>query len=73
MELKPGYQSTEFYVTLVSQAIGILALTGVVIPNQAGELTKSIATIIGAIISIVPAVVYIYNRTWLKSKTLTNP
>ncbi|MCL4389831.1 MAG: hypothetical protein M1484_04500 [Patescibacteria group bacterium] len=68
MELKPGYQSTEFYVTLISQAIGILALTGVVIPDQIGELSKAIITIIGALISIVPAVVYIFNRTWLKSK-----
>lgn len=68
MELKPGYQSTEFYVTLISQAIGILALTGVVIPNQAGELAKAVVTIVGALISIVPAVVYIFNRTWLKSK-----
>ena len=68
MELKPGYQSTEFYVTLISQAIGILSLTGAVIPNQVGELTKAVITIIGAIISIVPAVVYIFNRTWLKSK-----
>lgn len=72
MELKPGYQSTEFYVTLISQAVGILSLTGVVIPNQAGELAKSIASIIGAIISIVPAVFYIYNRTWLKSKFAGN-
>ncbi len=70
MNIKPGYQSTEFYVTLISQAVGILALTGVVIPDQAGELVKAIVTIAGAVISIIPAATYIYNRTWLKSKTI---
>lgn len=36
--MKQGYKTTEFWVTLVSQVVGILLLTGVVTPEQSEVL-----------------------------------
>ena len=36
--MKSGYRTTEFWVTLVSQVVGILLLTGVVTPEQSEVL-----------------------------------
>jgi hypothetical protein len=36
--MKQGYKTTEFWVTLASQVVGILLLTGVVTPEQSEVL-----------------------------------
>jgi hypothetical protein len=36
--MKPGYKSTEFWVTLTGQLVGVLLLTGVVSPDQSEVL-----------------------------------
>jgi len=69
--VQPGYKSTEFYVTLISEVVGILSMTGVVAPGQGDHLTQALTAIIGGVITIVPAVIYIYQRTWLKSQAMT--
>ncbi len=67
--MKPGYKTTEFWVTLVAQLIGVLTAMGLVSPAHSTELTNSLNTIVGSILTIVPALVYIFNRTWLKTKS----
>jgi len=38
-EVKPGIKTTEFYMTLVTQIMGLLAVLGVISPEQAQTLT----------------------------------
>ena len=39
--MKPGIRSTEFWVTLALQVVGILLLTGIITPEQAGVLQEA--------------------------------
>ena len=68
--ITPGVKTSEFYVTILSQVIGLLSLTGIIIPAQSAELIKAITSIVGAVVMIVPAIAYVVGRTWLKSKAL---
>ncbi|HZE86983.1 MAG TPA: hypothetical protein VE090_02130 [Methylomirabilota bacterium] len=69
MNIKSGYRTTEFWITLATQVIGIFTIAGVIGQDQSTQLAKAISDII---IILAPAVIYIYNRTWLKSKTVNN-
>jgi len=40
--MKPGYKTTEFWVTLLIQILGILVLFGVITPEQKGTLSEAI-------------------------------
>ena len=51
--VKPGYQTTEFWVTIISQIIGVLAVMGVVSPTGATQLIKSISDIVGGLVAII--------------------
>ena len=73
MQITKGYKSTEFYVTIISFVVGALVTTGTVAPTHADDLINAISQLIGGLITLVPVIVYIYNRTWLKSKALNAP
>jgi len=72
---KPGYQTTEFWLTLVSQLVPILVLTGALSPEEATEVqegtSNAIVTGFAFIQAVVTAVMYIYNRARVKSSHLT--
>ena len=56
-EVKPGYQSTEFYITVLAGIISAyLAKEGIIINEQA---------LIGV---ALPIVAYILSRGWVKAK-----
>ena len=52
MSIKPGYKSTEFWVTIAVQIIGILATSGVFTIGQADALSKA-AVQIGGVLAMV--------------------
>jgi len=57
--MKPGYQTTEFWVTLASQVVGMLLLLGVVTPAQQevlGIATGKAGGIANEVIGIVTMV-----------------
>lgn len=68
--MKPGYQTTEFWVTILTQIIAILVLTGKISASDAGMLKDSLAQIVehGAALIASAAVVYKYiqSRTDVK-------
>ena len=39
--MKPGYKTTEFWVTLIVQLLGILVLFGVITPEQQSTLAEA--------------------------------
>jgi multisubunit Na+/H+ antiporter MnhG subunit len=69
--MQKGYQTSEFYITIVTMIVGILVSAGVVVPSHANDLVNAITTLVGGVVTLTPVIVYIINRTWLKSKVLT--
>jgi len=70
--MKPGYQTTEFWVTAVTQVIAILTTVAVLSPRDAGALTDNTTSIVTAIFTLgtnAAAVIhYIRGRHALKAK-----
>lgn len=64
--MKKFWQCSEFYAAIIPAIFGILITTGTVTPEKATALQQNILAIIGALLTIVPTVVYSNNRTQLK-------
>ena len=68
--MKPGNQTTEFWLTLVSQVLGLLALFHVISPQDSGTLGTALSNGITAVFTIFAsarvALGYINSRTNLK-------
>lgn len=47
--VKPGYKTTEFYLTLIATAFSMLYASGVVSPEGTGTVAKGIALIVAAL------------------------
>ena len=64
--MKPGYQTTEFWITLVAQVVGVLQVLGVVSSEHATTINQGMGQIIGGLVMVLPALAYIYSRTKAK-------
>jgi len=65
--MKPGWQTTEFWLTVVNTVFMVLVAFGILQQDQASELNALIAPLIGA---LVPLIVYIVGRVVVKSRAL---
>lgn len=68
MELKPGWQTTEFWVTLVVQLVGLFAALGYVTPDQSSALSQAAVQIGGAVSMVAAAFGYSLSRGIAKKK-----
>ncbi len=59
-ELKPGYKTTEFWLTAIAELVGLLLASGVLV---AGSM---IAKIVGGAIAVLAALGYTVARSKLK-------
>lgn len=66
--MKPGIKTSEFWVALVAQVVGILALIGVFTPEQADTLQQALTALAGAIMQALSAFGYAVSRGSAKSK-----
>jgi len=66
----PGYQTTEFYVSLLTPLLAIAATLGLHIAN-ADALVQAIALLAATIASAIGGAVYTHQRTTLKVATVT--
>ena len=66
METKPAWKTTEFWVMVATQLIGILTLAGVFTAKESEALSSGIQAIVGAVITIASAFGYTWNRTEIK-------
>ena len=62
--MKPGYKTTEFWLTIANTALMALVAFGVVGQSDADETRGLVAPLIGA---VVPIVAYIYARAKVKA------
>ena len=66
--MKPGYKTTEFWVTLITQILGILQMFGVIKPEEAVGLTQGTGQIVGGVMTVAPAIGYAISRGRAKQK-----
>lgn len=64
---KPGVKSTEFYVTVGVQIIGVILALGVVTPEQADTLTQAITQGGGIVAMLISAFAYNKGRSTVKA------
>lgn len=73
MKIKSGYQTSEFWLSLVATALPVLVVLGVLSPEQAdtvGETASSAITELFELLAIViPAGAYTLGRSWVKAKS----
>lgn len=70
-EPKPGYETTEFWTTLVIAAIGVLLAAGVISPAQASAAQQQAATWAGALVVLATVITYIVGRVFVKHTAYT--
>jgi hypothetical protein len=72
--MKPGYQSSEFWITVLGQILALLALTGAINVGDKDKLETALANAVTAVFTIVSSTVvvirYVRSRTALKSQQL---
>ena len=72
--VKPGYETSEFWITLVSTIVpNLITLLAIfkIVPNEiASTLSTSLVAVIGGIITIIVALKYIKSRTAVKIRSL---
>lgn len=71
--MKVGWKTSEFWVTLAAQIIGILVLFGVIGTDQSGSMNEQAALIANSVEKIVGAIITIlstlgYNNARAKVK-----
>lgn len=60
--VKPGWKSTEFWLTLTAAIAGLGVLFGFVSPAESGEIVGGITQIVGGVMSILPVGAYAMSR-----------
>jgi hypothetical protein len=72
--MKPGWQSSEFWIALVGQALAVLALTGAINVGDKDKIETALANAVTAVFTILSStavvVRYIKSRSELKSQAL---
>lgn len=66
--MKPGWKTSEFWLTLITQILGILQLAGVLKAEEAGPLSQGTGQIIGGLMTIGPPIGYAISRGIAKLK-----
>lgn len=70
--IKPGYKTSEFYLSLTTSIVGLFITLGYLTPQQGDDLVKGITTITGGIAMIVPVIFYIYTRYVIKRDVVSS-
>jgi len=76
-DVKPGYKTSEFIITIVTACAGIGVVAGLITQDMAGVLSENSQVIVGAVekivgaaIAIVPVFKYIWSRTVTKAEVI---
>ena len=65
--LKPGWKTTEFWVALISQILGLLVVLGVITPEQQNTLNQAATQVAGGVVMAASAFGYCISRGQAKS------
>ena len=64
--VKPGWKTTEFWVTVVAQILGIMALSGVITPEASGEMAGAVEQVTGGVMVLISQISYAIARAKAK-------
>jgi len=71
--MKPGFKTTEFWVTMGIQLVGFMALMGWFTPEQSSALTTAVTQLGGIAAMLLTAFGYTKGRSEVKSYEASNP
>lgn len=63
---KPGAKTTEFYLALLNNIVGVLVLLGYLTPKQADDFVQAVIAVMGGVLVIISTGVYIWGRVQIK-------
>jgi hypothetical protein len=73
--MKPGWQTSEFWIALAGQVLALLALTGAINIGDKDKVETAVTNMVTAVFTITSSaavvVRYIRSRSELKSQALT--
>lgn len=64
--LKPGFMTSEYWVTVITALLSLLAAAGVIGPTDAQPLVENVKTVIFGLYSLLAILSYIHGRVELK-------
>ena len=64
---KPGYKTTEFWLTMVVNAVSAAAIFGIVTPEESEATKGNIQEIVAAATALLTNMAYIWSRAKVKS------
>lgn len=70
MKIKPGIQTTEFYVTMLPVVISGLMFTGIIEPNDTDYVISLVKDIIAGVVALFSIISYVLSRSHLKREVL---
>ncbi len=72
--MKPGYKTTEFWLTVIAAFGGVFVAFGFVDQSDVDNVIKSIGALVGAavalFVAVKPIIEYIKSRTAIKDKLI---
>lgn len=72
--MKSGVLTSEFWVSLIPQALGLLIILGVILPADKSTLENALTAVVGAVGTLAGSVLviwkYIQSRTTLKQEQI---
>lgn len=64
-----GWKSSEFWSMVLTTLVTVGVAFGFVRPEAQADLSKAIIDVIAMVVAVLPNLVYIISRTWLKGKS----
>ena len=72
---KPGWQTSEYWQTIMNFIVGVGVIVKVIDAGQSSNLIQAVVQVIMGVIglgmTVGPSITYIMSRTWLKKKDAT--
>lgn len=72
--MKPGWKTTEFWMTLLTQLVGLLVILGVISTQDRASIEGALSSAITAVVTLIAQVSvlwkYIQDRTQLKMEAM---
>ena len=66
-EIKSGYKTTEFWLTLVSTLVSAAVALGLLPTAEGEQLNSGLAAIVTGVFMVVPVALYIWGRVRIKT------
>ena len=68
-DVKPGWKTTEFWLSIVTAVLGIVVMLGYITPEQSTTLGTAISSIVGGVMTVISTIGYALSRAKTKSRS----